>query len=582
MPRWLARTPAVQVAVLLSLLAALLTLCWIGGRPFSTRGEPREALVIQGMLATGDWVSPPAYGGAVPSKPPFMHWLAASASLVGGEVTEFTARLPSALAFTLFLPWYYLFVARRRGQDEALLASIILATSIEWFRAATTCRVDMTLAVSLAAALLLLLDWYERGSRGWPVLAGVSLSAAMLSKGPVGLVLPAGIFGAYLLLRGETFARSTRLVLFLTLPATLPYLGWFFLAATGRGDSFLAKMYYENIARFTSTMDDEPHKKGVLYLYGTLLLGFLPWTVLLVSWAVRWFRPKATGMRGLKASAVAWWRRQPPLIQFSLLACGVVLLFFSIPSSKRSVYLLPLYPTLAILTAALIRARWSEFGILAVRLVQGAGVLVMVLMLLLMALQAGALPLSLVVRNPSTLSDVVLLLAALGSAWSESALLEKAMLFLPLLCAGGALLPWGRPARTVQWGIPLLFSLLLISHAFLLSALSGALTERSFAEAIREKVRGKTLYSYGNEFYGTSFYLQQRISSVVSQEFQRGDAVILFPRNLEKLGEEALKRGLMLKELYTHDGSVINPGDRPMLVSVVPSRGSAGQESGLE
>ena len=81
---------------LVLLVAFLVTVPGMAGREFSTRGEPREALVAQAMISTGDWILPSGYGGSVPSKPPLTHWIMALASLPGGEVTEFTARFPSA------------------------------------------------------------------------------------------------------------------------------------------------------------------------------------------------------------------------------------------------------------------------------------------------------------------------------------------------------------------------------------------------------------------------------------------------------------------------------------------------------
>jgi len=153
--------------LVVTLLALLLSLPWID-RAFYSRGEPREALVAQAMVTTANWISPPAYNGAVPSKPPFSHWLIAAFSLPRGEVTEFTSRLPSAIAFTLFCGAFFAFLSNRVGGDRALLATLIFMTSAEWFRAAVTCRVDTILSVSLAGALLALFSWSERGRKGFP------------------------------------------------------------------------------------------------------------------------------------------------------------------------------------------------------------------------------------------------------------------------------------------------------------------------------------------------------------------------------------------------------------------------------
>ena len=264
------------------ILASLLCIPWLE-RPFHTRGEPREALVAQAMLVTHNWISPPAYDGTVPSKPPFSHWLTALLSLPGGEVTEASARLPSALAFLFFVAGFFVFVAHRTSLQTAIGSAIVLIGSSEWFRAVSTCRVDMLLAVSTAGALCALYAWWEKGYRGVPVLAVILTTCATLTKGPVGFVLPVGIFSLFAWLKKEfrvaelipIAVRAAALVVPVVACASI----WYLLGYAERGDAFIDKILYENFARFTSSMADEPHKHSAFYLLGMLLLGLLPWTL---------------------------------------------------------------------------------------------------------------------------------------------------------------------------------------------------------------------------------------------------------------------------------------------------------------
>ena len=109
--------------------------------PFYTKGQPREATVVWEITTHGEWILPLRNGHIIPSKPPLFHWLGALASRLGGEPNELTIRLPSALLAILgVLLTYYTGVALW-GVEAGLLAGIILATSFEWFRAATTARV---------------------------------------------------------------------------------------------------------------------------------------------------------------------------------------------------------------------------------------------------------------------------------------------------------------------------------------------------------------------------------------------------------------------------------------------------------
>lgn len=67
-------------------------------KPFLFQGEPREAIVALSMLESGNWILPVNYGTDIAYKPLLL--LVNSRRLFPfGEVTEFSARFPSALAF---------------------------------------------------------------------------------------------------------------------------------------------------------------------------------------------------------------------------------------------------------------------------------------------------------------------------------------------------------------------------------------------------------------------------------------------------------------------------------------------------
>lgn len=132
-----------------ALLSLLTLIPFLGLTDYHTKGEPRESIVACTMLETGNWVLPENIGGDIAYKPPFFHWMVAAASLPAGEVTEFSSRLPSALALIAIILAGYRFFARRRGAELAFLMAIITLTNFEVHRAAFACRVDMVLLVIL-------------------------------------------------------------------------------------------------------------------------------------------------------------------------------------------------------------------------------------------------------------------------------------------------------------------------------------------------------------------------------------------------------------------------------------------------
>jgi 4-amino-4-deoxy-L-arabinose transferase-like glycosyltransferase len=162
--------------------AFLLSFPWLASRPFYTRGEAREALVPQAMIATGDWILPRIYDGDVPSKPPFSHWLSALCSEVSGSVDEFSVRAPSAFAFVLLSTAWFLFLRRRSEPGVALGSATLLLLAGEWIRAGVSCRVDTLFSALVAGALMLLYRWWEEKLEGVPIAAILLLGCAALNS----------------------------------------------------------------------------------------------------------------------------------------------------------------------------------------------------------------------------------------------------------------------------------------------------------------------------------------------------------------------------------------------------------------
>jgi 4-amino-4-deoxy-L-arabinose transferase-like glycosyltransferase len=321
---------------LLVVACAFLYLTGGGEVPFYTRGEPREGLVVREMLRTGDWLVPARPGGDLARKPPLYYWAAAATATLLPDPPERALRLPSALlgAAGVLVTW----TAARRvlPAGAALPAALILATSFEWTRAATSARVDMALAAPLT---LLLAAWSvalaspDRGGRGPLVLVAVVAAAlGVLAKGPIALVLPALAAGGLLVLpRHRSAALRLRPVTTLAAAAALAAL-WYAAAFAHQGWAFVDVVARENVLRFFDTDAAETgHAHGAPYLLVLGLVGLLPWTPIV---SLAWAAPRSS----VSALAATW--------------AGAGAVFLALAASKRSVYLLPLYPALALLVAA--------------------------------------------------------------------------------------------------------------------------------------------------------------------------------------------------------------------------------------
>ena len=339
------------------LLAGLLIVTFIpflSETLFTTKGEPREAVVAVSMLGQGNWILPVSFGTDMPYKPPMLAWCIAFLGwLNGGVVTEFLSRLPSAVAAVAMILLTFRFFARRTSVEVAFGAALITAGSFEVFRAATICRVDMLLTFFLVASLYALYRQWEKHPAGtWaPSLAGALLmSGAVLTKGPVGMLLPCMVLFVFRMLHGERFWQTAvSLALSGLLSLIIPAL-WYIEAFRQGGNEFLDLVLEENFGRFTGSMSYGSHEHGILYNFTSLLSGFAPFTLLLlISLFGKPWRGVAFRWRG-----AGWLSRicnTDPVKLFSWLAAIVILLFYCIPKSKRSVYLLPMYPFMGYLMA---------------------------------------------------------------------------------------------------------------------------------------------------------------------------------------------------------------------------------------
>lgn len=346
--------------IILLAVACITLLPFLGLTDFNTKGEPREAVVAFSILEQNNWILPSNNGGEIPYKPPFFHWLIALAGLLnGGVVNEYVSRLPSALALIGMCLGVFAFFSRRKQTGIALLTAVVTLTSFELYRAGMNCRVDMLLTALSVGAMILLYRWWEKGMKNLPWIAILMMSAATLTKGPVGIIIPCLATGIFMLLRGARFFPVfLKLGISAVLALIIP-LAWYAAAYNRGGETFLKLVIEENFGRMTGTMTYESHVNPWYYNILTLLAGFLPWTIAAVTalFLVKW-KNISSPLNKFKsqtwAKLVARVRNTDPTTLFSLVCGLTVFLFYCIPASKRSVYLMPMYPFTAYFMALLL------------------------------------------------------------------------------------------------------------------------------------------------------------------------------------------------------------------------------------
>jgi 4-amino-4-deoxy-L-arabinose transferase-like glycosyltransferase len=371
-PRWRA---------LVLVTAAALLLSGLGGLDADAPDEPR-ALQIAEELRSGEHgatglVVLHLNGEVYTEKPPLYYWLAALAGAPAGRVSELAARLPSALA-GLFVVWLtMLFGTRMLGSAAGVLGAAILLTAYEFPYLARRVQFDVLLTAFELTALASFW-WLDRGigsRRRHQLVLHLALGLAVLTKGPVGFLIPALTILAFLLWEKRPREIVKAFPLWGLLLSLGPGLLWIAAATALAPEGFAHAAVGENlIGRFFA---GSSHARPFWYYVWNFPLHFLPWAF---AWPVVWVVARGTVFApgGDDSTQRAW--------RFLLAGVATSLVFFSISAGKRGLYLLPAFPATALLCADGL-LRWLAGR---ARLPRVVGVSAAVLLALLFAVGAEA------------------------------------------------------------------------------------------------------------------------------------------------------------------------------------------------
>lgn len=498
--------------LLLLIISALTIIPYLGLTNFHTKGEPREAIVAVSMLQNDNWILPINNGGDIAYKPPFFHWCIAALSLPTGEVTEFTSRLPSALAAIVMTLMCFLFFAKRGRNDIAFLASLLLISGFEVHRAAMASRVDMVLTCFIVLALLQLYRWWEHHLRGIPVWAILFMSIATLTKGPVGIILPCAVLGIFLLLQKISLWKALyKIIPIALLSCVLPFL-WYYAAYQQGGDAFLQLVMEENFDRFLGKMSYQSHEQPVVYYIYITLAGWLPWSLLVIMslFVLKYKKPHGTVKQ--------YWTRFKDYIThmdktrlFSLLSIVIIFVFYCIPKSKRSVYILPIYPFIAYFLAEymffLLKQKprvWRAFSIF----IASVGCLLLAVLILV---KTGIFD----NYRASLPDDMNYYITALSESWNVISIVVAIFIVFLIYDIYKSKRYLAYNNRYIYSVVALFFGIQLMLDASTLPAILNAKSMKPFAEKVIATVPEGKIHSYVSvdmlHFFIINFYAQDRV-----------------------------------------------------------------------
>jgi 4-amino-4-deoxy-L-arabinose transferase-like glycosyltransferase len=343
------------VLLLVAACGVALFVWQLGNTGLVDETPPLFAASARAMAETGDWLTPRVNGLPRYDKPPLVYWLMGLGFALPGQsiwnpLGTWAARLPSALgsAGLMLLIADTLLRLPQRGssttssstQGGAAMTAITAALAfglsplvLLWSRSAVS---DALFSALLSAALLLFWRRYAGQGRWW--LPWLVLGLAVLTKGPVAVVLAALTTALFATLQRDWPAVWSRLRpwrgLALTAAVALP---WYGLELLVEGKPYWDSFFgYHNLQRFTGVVNN--HLQPWWFFFPVLVVASLPFTPLLLAgiWqGLRW-RP-AAAEHSLQRFAACW-----------LLA---VLLFFTTAATKLPSYWIPATPAAGLLIA---------------------------------------------------------------------------------------------------------------------------------------------------------------------------------------------------------------------------------------
>jgi len=348
-------------------LCAIAFWWYLGSVGLIDETEPLFAEAARQMTVTGDWITPYFNQATRFDKPPLVYWMMAIAYQTIG-VNEWSVRFPSALAASVLVVFGFLLLRRfgypipaaDQASDQAdtqrwwaaWIGSGMMALNLQTMVWARTGVSDMLLSGCMGAALFAFFWAYASSNvvaKRWGYISFYVLCAlAVLTKGPVGIVIPGLVVLVFLTLMGQFRAvwkeAKPILGLLLLLAIALP---WFILVIQANGQAYIDTFFgYHNIERFTQVVNR--HSAPWFFYFLIVLAGFSPYALYLPVAIAR-----------LRFWRVGEWRSQPRhthLGLFALVWFGVIFSFFTIAVTKLPSYVIPLLPAAAILVALL----WSE------------------------------------------------------------------------------------------------------------------------------------------------------------------------------------------------------------------------------
>lgn len=315
------------IFIFLVLISGLLLFWQLGSTTLTNWDEAWYADISRNMYSSGDYMTPVWNKGVFFDKPPLYFWLTVTAYKIFG-VSEFSARFVSSLSALLACIVLYFLANLLFNRRVALLAFIILSSTIAFLYRSRTGNLDALLTFLI---LLSIYSFYKGllGNKKWFLIMGLSVALGFLTKGFAAFFFPVIAFLYLLLTKNSKVIKSKYLLLGIFIPFIITFF-WLGLNFNLHKSEFILGFFANQGGKVSTTLYfwQNFSFEYLNYLKSGLKLWFVLFIPSLVYISYKW----RTGNLCILT------------IYFFLF---LFILFFS--ENKSNWFLMPLYPFIALM-----------------------------------------------------------------------------------------------------------------------------------------------------------------------------------------------------------------------------------------
>lgn len=308
----------------------------ITGRGLWTPDEPRVAEIGREMALSGNYAIPTLDKKVFLEKPPLYFACVALAYKLTGGATAYGARLPNAVFGFLTALLVFYWATKVFSPLSGFFASLILSTTVLFYQMSHWGSVDVALTFFITVSLFGFWEGITRDEKYF-YLFYVGIILAFYSKGLIGVIIPGITVLTYLGITRNLKALLKMKLIHGTILFFLCLSPWITALYHYGGTEYLKIFFIANHLNRFFAHKGIGHIRPFYYYFYNLPFLFIPWSFFAPIVAITMYKKRE-------------WMKNRAFLLF-LCWAGFNFILLTLSSTKRSIYVLPLFPPLALIFA---------------------------------------------------------------------------------------------------------------------------------------------------------------------------------------------------------------------------------------